>query len=36
MKEYRKKKALQDVKDIFLDAFSLPTPEATKKLLEKL
>ena len=35
-KEYRQKKALQEIKDIFLDVFSLPTPEETKKLLEQL
>ena len=32
-KEYRQKKALQDIKDIFLDASNL---EETKPLLEKL
>ena len=35
-REYRQKQALQDIKDIFLDAFSLPTPEETKPLLEQL
>ena len=35
-KEYRKKQALQEIKDIFLDAFSLPTHEETKPLLEQL
>ena len=35
-KEYRQRHKLQDIKDIFLDAFILPTPEETKPLLEKL
>ena len=35
-KESRKKQALQDIKDIFLDAFNLPTSEEIKPLLEKL
>ena len=35
-REHRQKQALQDIKDIFLDAFSLPTPEETKPLLEQL
>ena len=35
-REYRQKKALQDIKDIFLDAFSLPTPNETKPLMEQL
>ena len=35
-KEFRQKQALQDIKEIFLDAFSLPTPKETKPLLEKL
>ena len=35
-KEYRQKQALQDIEDIFLYAFNLPTPEETQSLLEKL
>ncbi len=35
-KEKRKKKALLDIKDIFLDAFSLPTLDETKPLIEQL
>lgn len=35
-KEYRQNQTLQEIKDIFLDAFNLPTPEETKPLLEKL
>ena len=35
-KEYRKKQALQEIKDIFLDAFIFPTPKETKPLLEQL
>lgn len=35
-KEFRKKIPLQDIKDIFLDAFNLPTPEESKTLLEQL
>ena len=35
-REHRQKQALQDIKDIFLDAFSLPTPEETKPLIEQL
>ena len=35
-REHRQKKALQDIKDIFLDAFNLPTLKETKPLLEQL
>ena len=35
-REHRQKQALQYIKDIFLDAFSLPTPKETKPLIEKL
>ena len=35
-REHRQKQALQDIKEIFLDAFSLPTPEEIKPLIEKL
>ena len=35
-REHRKKQALQDTKDIFLDAFSLPTPDEAKPLMDKL
>ena len=35
-REHRQKKALQDIKDIFLDAFSLPTLDETKPLLKQL
>ena len=35
-REHRKKQALQEIKDIFLVAFSLPTPKETKPLLEQL
>lgn len=35
-REYRQKEALQDIKDIFLDAFSFPTLDETKPLMEKL
>ena len=34
--EYKKKKALHEIKYIFLDAFSLQTPDETKPILEKL
>ena len=34
--KFRQKKALQDIKEIFLDAFNLTTPEEKKPLLEKL
>ena len=36
MRGHRHKQALQDIEDIFLDAFSLPTLEETKPLIEKL
>ena len=35
-KEYKKQQALHEIKDIFLDAFSLQTPDETKPILEKL
>lgn len=35
-REHRQKQALQDIKDILLDAFSLPTPDERKTLLEQL
>ena len=35
-REHRQKQALQDNKDIFLDAFILPTPKETKPLIEQL
>ena len=35
-REHKQKKALQDIKEIFLDAFNLPTPEETKTLIEQL
>ena len=34
--EYREKKALYEIKDIFLDAFILQTPDESKPILEKL
>ena len=33
-REHRQKKALQDIKEIFLDAFSLSTPDETKTLIK--
>ena len=33
-REHRQKQALQDIKDIFLDAFILPTPKETKIKIE--
>ena len=35
-REHRQKQALQDIKDIFLDAFSLPPLEEAKPLLKQL
>ena len=35
-REHRKKQALQDIKDIFLDTFSLPTLDETKPPIEQL
>ena len=34
--EYKKKKALHEIKDIFLDAFSLQIPNETKPIMEQL
>ena len=34
--EHRQKQTLQDIKDIFLDAFNLLTPKETKPLIEQL
>src|SRR5271155_2009099 len=33
---YKKKKALVEIKEIFLDAFSLQTPDENKPILEQL
>ena len=30
-KEYKQRHALQDIKDIFLDAFTLPPPDESKE-----
>lgn len=35
-REHRQKQALLDIKEIFLDTFSLPTPDETKPLIKKL
>lgn len=35
-REHRKKQTFLDIKDIFLDAFNLPTPDETKPLIEQL
>ena len=35
-RDRRQKQALQDIKDIFLDAFSLPTLDETKSLIDQL
>ena len=35
-REHMQKQALQDIKDIFLDAFNLLTPYETKPLIEQL
>ena len=34
--EYKQKQALHKIKDIFLDAFSLKSPNETKPIMEKL
>ena len=34
--EYKKKKALHEIKEFFLDAFNLQTPNETKPILEQL
>ena len=34
--EYKQKQALHEIKDIFLDAFSLQTLDETKTILEQL
>ena len=34
--EYKQKQALHEIKDIFLDAFSLQTPNETKPIMEQL
>ena len=33
-REHRQKKAFLDIKDIFLDAFSIPTPDETNPIIE--
>lgn len=35
-REHSQKQALQDIKDIFLNAFSLPAPEEDKPIMEQL
>ena len=35
-RENRQKQALIEIKDIFLDAFSLPNPKKSKPIIEKL
>ena len=35
-KEYKKRHALQDIKEIFLDAFTQPPPDESKDIMEKL
>lgn len=35
-REHRQKKEIQDIKDIFLDTFSLPNPKETKPLIKQL
>ena len=35
-KEYKQRHALQDIKEIFLDAFTLPPPNESKDIMEKL
>ena len=35
-REHRQQQALQDMKDIFLDTFSLPTSKETKPLMDQL
>lgn len=34
--KHKQKKTLHEINDIFLDAFSLPTPNEEKPILEKL
>ena len=34
--EYRQKKALVEIKDIFLDAFTLQVPDETKHIMEQV
>ena len=36
MKEYKQRHALQDIKDIFLDALALPSPDESKEIMEQL
>ena len=35
-KEYNQRHALQDIKEIFLDAFTLPPPNESKDIMEQL
>ena len=35
-KEYKQRHALQDIKDIFLDAFTLPPLDESKEIIEQL
>ena len=35
-KEYRQKNVMQNIKDIFLDAFSVPTLDESKDIIEQL
>ena len=35
-KEYKQRQALQDIKDIFLDTFTLQTPNESKPIIEQL
>ena len=35
-KEYKQRHALQDIKDIFLDAFNLPPLDESKEIMEQL
>ena len=35
-KEYKQRHALQDIKEIFLDAFTLPPPDQSKEIMEQL
>ena len=35
-KEYKYKKVMNEIKDIFMDSFSLQPPDATRPILEKL
>ena len=35
-KEYKQRHALQDIKDIFYNAFSLPPSDESKEIIEKL